>query len=67
MIYIYIYNSKRSISMHKLACDANVVLSVQGYSHNYNIWHLHSFSIDQSQTLCVGNSSVINIYILRPK
>ena len=33
---------------------------------NNNIWHLHSLSIDESQC-CVGNSSVVKIYIIRPK
>ena len=32
-----------------------------------NIWHLHSLSIDDSQSYVLGNSSVVKIYIIRPK
>ena len=35
---------------------------------NNNIWHLHSLSIDESRSwLWLGNSSVVKIYIIRPK
>ena len=36
---------------------------------NNNISHLHSLSVDESQSYvsCVGNSSVVKIYIIRPK
>ena len=34
---------------------------------NNNIWHLHSSSIDESHGYVLGNSSVVKIYIIRPK
>ena len=34
---------------------------------NNNIWHLHSLSIDEIHGCVLGNSSVVKIYIIRPK
>ena len=56
-VYIYI--------LMRWYCNAG---EVQKYINYNNIWHLHSLSIDECHVYAfLGNSSVIKIYIIRPK